>query len=423
MNNSLLAISCLAAIGVMLSITSIRAADHGQDGVFRSVAEIAPPVGPGAHEPRLLATINEDVLLSWSQPSERGEEVLLAQLIGNEWSEPSLIHEADDLFVNWADYPEMAEFGDGTLAAHWLRRIGGGSYDYEINIGLSRDGGRSWSAPVVPHDDRGATQHGFVSMVPVAGNRLVVVWLDGRAYGRPELSASAGTLENPMQLRSNTLSASGVFEGDTVVDIQTCSCCQTSMTATGSGDVLVAYRDRTNAEIRDISVVRLADGVWSDPVPVHADGWQIPGCPVNGPAIDATGDTAVVAWFTAAGDLPAVKIAFSDDAGASFGEARRIDLGDPSGRVDAIMLEDGSALVSWLEWTDEGESLVVCRATPARGCFATEHLVLNQTNETMNFPIMAQAGDEIFFAWTQPLPGGDTSVRVLRTMLEPLASE
>src|SRR3546814_14500570 len=47
---------------------------------------------------------------------------------------------------------------------------------------------------------------------------------------------------------------------------------------------------------------------------VHADNWKIAGCPVNGPAIAAAGNAAVVAWYSAANDVPKVQIARSTDA-------------------------------------------------------------------------------------------------------------
>ena len=78
--------------------------------------------------------------------------------------------------------------------------------------------------------------------------------------------------------------------------------------------VLVAYRDRSDKEIRDTSVVRFANGEWSAPVTVHADDWEINGCPVNGPVVTATGNAAAVAWFTGAGNTPKTLVAFSADA-------------------------------------------------------------------------------------------------------------
>ena len=51
------------------------------------------------------------------------------------------------------------------------------------------------------------------------------------------------------------------------------------MTADGP---VVVYRDRSEQEIRDISIVRLHDGKWSQPSSVFEDNWKINGCPVNG---------------------------------------------------------------------------------------------------------------------------------------------
>ena len=58
--------------------------------------------------------------------------------------------------------------------------------------------------------------------------------------------------------------------------------------------------------------------VWSKAENIHADGWELAGCPVNGPAIDALEMDVAVIWFTAAKGDPNVKIAFSDDGGAQF---------------------------------------------------------------------------------------------------------
>ena len=90
------------------------------------------------------------------------------------------------------------------------------------------------------------------------------------------------------------------------------------------------------------------------PVARARDGWRIGGCPTNGPAVAATGHRVAVAWFTAADDRPRVQVAFSTDAGATFAAPLRIDGGQPVGWADAVLLDDGRALVSWLERTGEG---------------------------------------------------------------------
>jgi hypothetical protein len=373
--------------------------------VLEQIEDVPLPSLPGAHEP-FLTTHDGALYMSWMEQAGDLTRVMMAVRTSQGWSDPRLVQEGADLFVNWADFPGIAVLKDGTVAVHWLREIGPSSYDYQIEIAMSHDGGAAWSDPVVPHDDWSFSQHGFVSMLPTGPSGLAVIWLDGRAY-----AASPGALAvapDAMQLRSTSVTRDGVPDRDVAVDTQTCSCCQTSLAATGDGTMIAAYRDRTDGEIRDIAVARLTKQGWQMPVTVHDDGWELSGCPVNGPAVSAYQDKVVTAWFTGANDVPVVKVAFSEDGGRTFGEPDRIDLGSPVGRVDVEMLDDGSAIVSWVEWSTDGESLVLCRARAGHGCVASQVLAVNAGGASVNFPKMVRAGNEVFLAWTQPVDGGDT---------------
>lgn len=346
--------------------------------------------------------------MSWMEQAGHQTKVMMAIRTPDGWSVPRLVHQGGDLFVNWADFPGIAVFDDGTIAVHWLREIGPSSFDYQVEISLSHDGGTSWGQPLIPHPDRSFAQHGFVSMWPTEQNALAIIWLDGQAYGAEDDEAL--NVPDAMQLRGTTLTRDGVLGDDVAIDLQTCSCCQTSLAATGDRTILAAYRDRTEGEIRDISVARLTDEGWQSPVSVHDDGWELSGCPVNGPAITADGEIAAVAWFTGANDFAAVNVAFSDDAARSFGAPARIDQGNPVGRVDLELLEDGTALVSWVEWTQGNEALFLCRVHRDAGCIVQEHLATNSAGASVNFPRMARLGRDIYVAWTQPDATGDRIV-------------
>ena len=91
---------------------------------------------------------------------------------------------------------------------------------------------------------------------------------------------------------------------------------QTAAAVTAEGPI-VAYRDRSEGEIRDIYISRLAGGTWSEPAPVHRDNWKIAACPVNGPALSANGRQVAIAWFTAQGEEGHVFAAFSSDPGTA----------------------------------------------------------------------------------------------------------
>ncbi len=405
------------ALPALLALGLATGTATAQGSVFTSLTEVAPPTGPGAREPSLFALPGGRILLGWSEPVPGGFAVRAAIGTRAGFDAPGTVTAAPNLFVNWADFPSVAAFADGTLAAHFLQENGPSTYDYDLKIALSADHGATWSVPLTPHRDASIRQHGFATLLP-DGDNLLAIWLDGRAYD----IRGADTPDNAMQLRAATVSPQGKISEDILLDRRTCTCCQTSAAVTDSGVVLAAYRDRSDREIRDISVLRRINGVWSGPTRVHADNWQIDGCPVNGPAIDTAGERAVVAWFTAANDVPAVKLAFSDDAGTSFGPPIRVDQGDAAGRVDVVALADGSALISWVEWQDAGEALMVCRIVPGGACDAPETITLNTTNGVINFPRMVGTEGGVWITWTQPLekpdagPEQDLTIRLLHAL-------
>ncbi len=312
---------------------------------------------------------------------------------------------------------------DGPFAAHWLQENGESAYAYDVNIAFTKDEGRTWGSSIVPHRDGAPSQHGFATMTPIGENTLLSVWLDGRAYKKDLLGSQANDLPDAMQLRATQLTSNGLLSEDTLLDAQTCTCCQTSATVTPDGTVLVAYRDRTNEEVRDISVVRRKDGKWSKPSIVHHDGWEISGCPVNDPAIDAFGRTTVVAWFTAVNDVPAVKVAFSKDSGLSFDAPVQVDLGDAAGPVDAVMLSEQAALVTWVEWKELGEVIFACQVSIGQVCTDPQVITVNTGAGSVNFPRMVRARDGVYIGWTQPSDAGaaDTGQEsTIRLVFSPL---
>jgi hypothetical protein len=206
-----------------------------------------------------------------------------------------------------------------------------------------------------------------------------------------------------MALMHTTVEADGSLGPEATLDMRVCECCQTSAAATSDG-LLVAYRDRTEEEIRDISLVRYAGGAWSQPEPLSKDGWEINACPVNGPAISSNGEHAAAAWFTGAGDKLRVYVVMSNDSGKTFGQPVQVDEGQPDGRVDVLSLPSGGALVTWTERTDQGAQIRVREIDP-NGVARPSAVVSGASGVRSGaFARMEQAGDQAMVAWTG---GGD----------------
>ena len=351
----------LLASAVLLAATacSDRPASSGiaPEGVPVSLWEVVdrPDAVPGAFAPR-LAPAADGLLLTWLEPVSGpvtgpggdGHRLRFAHYAGGLWSAPVTIAQGTDFFANWADVPSVAESEDGTLLAHWLEKTGDATYAYGIRLARSVDGGVSWRDLGFLHDDGTPTEHGFVSFVPAGGDRFRAFWLDGRRM----------VDDGPMTLR--TARVGETVEPSEVVDDRVCECCPTAAVTTSEGP-LVAYRDRSPQEVRDVHVRRREADGWSEAVPLHRDGWVFPACPVNGPALAADGDRVAAAWFTAEGKEPRVLAAFSSDGGTRFGPPVEIDRGEHVlGRVDIALAPrrgpegTGEAVVSWLTSRDEG---------------------------------------------------------------------
>jgi hypothetical protein len=287
------------------------------------------------------------------------------------------------------------------MAAHWLVKSGKSTYAYDVNIARSKDNGQTWNRPVVPHTDGTQTEHGFVSLLPLNDGRVGAVWVDGRATRDVKEGHGEDTpLPVSMQLRYATIDAEGKLSDEAVLDERICECCQTSAAMTSEG-LIAAYRDRSDKEVRDIHFVRRGVEGWSEPRRVHADNWEINGCPVNGPSVAADGRRVALAWFTGEGDTPRVQVAFSDDAGATFGAPTRVDDGEAMGRVDVVLLADGSALICWMSGGTQGGANKVRRV--ARDGTLDPVTIISQTemSRSSGFPRMARLGDTVHFAWTQ----------------------
>jgi hypothetical protein len=355
------------------------------------------PSPSGSAEPRLAPGPDGTLALSWLEPGTgSGHRLRWSHWTGRQWTKPTTIAEGDSFFVNWADFPSIRWLDGRRWVAHWLWRNGGDTYAYEVRLSFSEDGGKTWGKPVVPHRDGTQTEHGFVTLLAEAGSARVV-WLDGRNFEERGEDSQPGP---EMTVRTALVASDGAIRQEAELDDRACDCCATAAVSTGTG-MVVAYRDRSADEVRDISAVRLGEGGWSKPTSVHADGWMIAGCPVNGPALDAAGQNVGITWYTAAAESARVLTAWSSDGGQTFAPPVRVDEGAPLGRVGMALLADKSAFVTWLEGGAKDSRVLGRRVSPTgeRG----EALTIARTSaaRASGFPQVARVGTDLFFAWTE----------------------
>ena len=375
------------------------------------VAEPLPSPTTGTSRAPQLASGGGRVILSWLEFANFQSSLWFAERTPEGWSAPQVVAQGDDFIDNAADVPSVLPLGDDRLVAQWLHGDYGNPEAYDLALTWSDGGGRTWSPLTHPHSDGTEAQHGFASLfsVPTAG--VGVVWLDGRDFS--EQGSTAGA----MGLWAATYDGDGQQASERAIDTRVCDCCQTSAATTPAG-VIVAYRDRSEDEVRDIRVVHLIDGQWSMPSLVHADNWTIHGCPVNGPAVSARGARVAVAWFTAATDEGVTLLARSADGGRTFDAPVRVDDGASRGLVDVELLPDESAAVSWVEFTST-RSEFRARRVERDGRRSPSMSIAAVVGG--HYPRLAQGHDELLFAWVEA-DQGYTHLRTARVSLSDFTS-
>lgn len=382
---SCLCAACSPGVGTVVELDTPAASDSGQPHLSR---------GPGGGP-----------VLSWVETDADVATLKYSRLAEGAWSAPVRVASGSNWFVNWADFPSVTPVSETLWAAHWLVRQSGGTHAYDIAIATSGDGGTTWNTTLTPHHDGTPTEHGFVTLFPWDG-RVAAVWLDGR-HTAADGSAHGG--DGATTLRFASIDGTDTRD-DAVLDERVCDCCQTDVAVTRRGAVVV-YRDRTHAEVRDIHVGRIEDSIWLPGSPVAEDGWTVAGCPVNGPAVDAAGDRVVVAWYTGAGERARVRAAFSSDGGATFLLPVDVSSAFPVGRVDVSLLQDGSAVVSWVEKTEgERAALMLRRVAPRGRAGPPLQIVTTNIRRPSGFPQLLAFEDGLLVAWTD-VSGLESQVR------------
>jgi hypothetical protein len=386
----------IAAILSLLMITALGQAAQPAT----KIGNIANPAALGAQSPRFAVLPAGAILMSWVEPVPDGHALKYGVLRDGRWTHKGEAARGNDWFVNWSDFPSVVPIDESFWVAHWLvNKDGENTYHYDIAISVSRDAGITWSAPRPPY--RSATaQYGFATIFPVHGS-AGVIWLDGRDRRKRDRGG-----KSVFTLRYARIHRDGSMDSEQIIDSSTCTCCWTTVSVTPTGPV-AAWRGRTENEIRDHRVARLLGDKWSAPTPLGKEGWEIDGCPVNGPMLSARGMQVAAAWFTAQGDRPRVNAAFSTDGGQSFGQTMEVDGKNPTGRVGLGWIDDRTAVISWVTAPDLAtmKSHLVLRKLYTDGSSSRLiRLAEISAGRDSGVPQMVADGSNFLFSWTGEAP-------------------
>lgn len=369
---------------------------------FAQTLKVVPAPNPapvGAIQPNWGTAADGSALFSWVESAKNDLYTLrYAARKGSAWGPAQTIAAGRNIWRHPAELPGIASLPDGTLLAHWVEKgTGKDSSDAEfIYVSASHDG-IHWTTPLMAHHDKAMVQHGLVSMVASGPKEASLFWL----------WANKGE-DGPVTLMRTVLDSEGKELKEEPLDTDVCSCCPTSTVKTGKG-ILVAYRDHTSKDIRDIAVLRLESGKWSASKVIYADNWEINACPVNAASAAAKDDRVAIAWYTESQDKPKVQLVYSSDGGSTFTKPVVLNTGDTLGYASTVLTGDGGAIVSWIE---EGEksARVMMRAVSPAGAPGPVLTVAEGSQKSLGYPRLVRAGMETILTYGDPKTGIKTAL-------------
>lgn len=382
-----------------------------------------PPAAKESGMPFLTKSPDGKVFLSWvDMLGAQGHALRVSRWTGNGWDAPETIATGRNWFANWADVPSINALSDGSMLAHWMTKLsGGGTYDYGIRVARRDPASGKWSEIHGMHLEQKADYAGFLAFVPGEG-KAVYLAPPPPSSGDAHAGGGGGDHHHHDGVGHRKTMRFIAFAGDRAapsgdveVDADTCSCCPTGIAKTPAG-LIAAYRDHQSGEIRDISITRQVGGKWTKPAAVHADNWQINGCPTEGPSLAAKEESVAVAWLTRAGGVSKVQIAISNTSGERFGKPLQLDSGNPLGRpaLAALGGTEKRFAAIWVEKVTAERNEIRLRYLLANGTLSSPQVIANvPAGRLAGIPRIVANGDgELLVAWR------DKRVRVARIAID-----
>lgn len=264
-----------------------------------------------------------------------------------------------------------------------------------LRVVRSEDAGRTWSAPVTVNETGPLGEfgsHNFQNLSVTPAGVLVVTWLQGGKGG-------SGVAMSRSRDGGRTWEPTRKVYGD-----PSCPCCRTAVASDADGGLYLAWRAILPGDIRDVVVMKSADGgeTWDEPVRPVAHDWVFPGCPHAGPALRVSETGAVhIAWWNGKEGEAGVWYGRSTDGGKSF-QAQPLAVGKRSApaHVQLTLAPSNRVLVAW----DDGQSSLprtLLRVSTDGGTTFGDQQLVSDPGVAASFPVLGVTGDSVVVAWSQ----------------------
>jgi hypothetical protein len=284
----------------------------------------------------------------------------------------------------------------------------------------SNDGARTFSRPTVVAGSDAPGNRGWQSIATEHDGSVVAMWLDHRDTARAntgqaghtkhEHGASGTAADSAARAQLSKLFFGRLGDAGSARPVTggVCYCCKTAVAVGADGTIYSAWRHVYAGNHRDIAFSMSSNGgrTFSAPIRVSEDGWQLDGCPENGPSIAADGSSRIhLVWPTlvreSGREMLALFYASSPD-GRTFTRRVRIPAPGPAYHPRLTRTANNELLVAWDEFTGGQRRLRAVRGRPSATGDITFSAVPLGNGVHGTYPVVAATARGVFAAWTTP---------------------
>ena len=283
-----------------------------------ALVRIDPPAPVGSILPGLATegatTVSKghELLLTWLEPGAKGGRLAFSRFSGGRWLAPITVASQVSQ-IDSADEASLTVIETQGPRRTLVARTGDAAF-------RSPDGGRTWTrftATPLPFSSFASGMEGSY-----------VFWAPTDEKGNARLLATR------------------VMATEAVMDASIAPRVPTAAAMTWDGPIVV-YRDAGDR----FAVVRRENARWSSPIPLPASRGKVSKYVDANPVIASEERRVAIAWVAERAGRLGVRLAFSEDAGRTFGVPVDLDqppgAGVPDGSLAVALSPDGDAFLLW----------------------------------------------------------------------------
>jgi hypothetical protein len=291
--------------------------------------------------------------------------------------------------------PKIAIGPEGNIYVTWTQGLAK-PYTGYIWFAHSTDQGKSFSEPVIVHQDRAEITHRFDALTVAGNGRVYVAWVDKRDLVAAK--AAKQPYEGAAIYYAYSDDAGASFSKEQKLADSSCECCRIAMTTDAAGNAVAMWRHLFDDGIRDHAIAKLSDAPITDVKRASFGNWKIDACPHHGPALARGGDWGWhMAWFDG-GEKAGLFYSRMDGEAWVSAPAKRFGNVEQQAGHPALMSKGEQVWLVWKELTDK-TSIIRMATSDDGGRSWNDAVTVAETAGKSDHPQLLRSKDGVYLGW------------------------